>query len=90
MKLIDITHDVAKKFLLNKGVRKYSLVLISMGFLIAGFLVTGYFTSTAAQFTTFVGGIITLYAIYSGGNVASKFSPTSSTDEIKPPEEPQE
>lgn len=66
---------------MERGCRKYVLVLISFGVLGAGYVVAGILPAAGANYTTFAGGVVGLYAAYCSGNVAAKWSPTAKEDE---------
>lgn len=88
MSILSSSIQTVKKAFMDRGIRKYTLVLICLGFISAGYVLTGILSTTAAQYSTFTGGVLTLYAVYCGGNVLSKqYAPTENLQQVSDKEE---
>lgn len=69
--------------------RKFWLGLTTMSMIVVVGALSGVLPAMGAQVATVVGGLITVYAIYAGGNVASKWvvSKVQPKEEVEAEEE---
>jgi hypothetical protein len=56
--------------------RKYRVTMIAMGCVFAGALLSAFLPGFAAQYATFVGGILGAAGLYKAGNVADSWVAT--------------
>jgi len=62
-----------KELLFERGTRKYTFALVSLGSLFGGLLLGAFLPLLLAQYGVFAGSVVALYVAFAGGNVVNKW-----------------